>query len=395
MAGATMIVRRVHAVVVDHLDQFPAVALVGPRQVGKTTLARAIAEARDAVYLDLEVPGDREKLADPVAYLAAMQDRLVVIDEVQHAPGLFAVLRGLIDARRRAGRRAGHFLLLGSASMALLRQAGESLAGRIAHVEMRPIDALEVEPQDTENLWLRGGFPDSLLASSDQRSLRWRTNFIRSYLERDIPALAPRIAPASLLRLWTMLANGQGTLLNAAHLARALAVDGKTVARYLDLLEGLLLVRRLPPYHRNIGKRLVRSPKLYVRDAGIVHALLGIASRDALYGHPVVGASWEGMVIETLLAAAPDQAQAYFYRTSAGAEVDLLIEMPGGQLWGIEIKRGLVARVDRGFHQAAADLSIARRFVVHGGAERHPKGDGIDAIGLQDMASLLLAAAPA
>lgn len=386
-----MIPRRAHAIVVDHLDQFPAVALIGPRQVGKTTLARSIAEARKAVYLDLETPADREKLADPAAYLAVHTDKLVVIDEVQHAPGLFGVLRSLIDERRRNGRRAGHFLLLGSASMALLRQSGESLAGRIVHVEMRPLDALEIGEAEIETLWLRGGFPDSFLADSDQRSLRWRTNFIRTYLERDVPAIAPRIATPTLQRLWTMLAHSQGSLLNAANLARALAVDGKTVARYLDLLEDLLLVRRLQPFHANLGKRLVRSPKVYVRDPGIAHALLGIPTRDALYGHPVAGASWEGMVIETLLAATPEGTSAFFYRTLAGAEIDLLVELPGGTVWAIEIKRGLAAKVEKGFHVAASDLHPKKRFVVYSGTERYSKTDAVEAIGVRELASLLVA----
>lgn len=385
-----MLDRRLYNTALDFLEQFPALALIGPRQVGKTTLARRIARDRQALYLDLELEADREKLADPTLYLRAHRDKLVIIDEIHRLPDLFHALRSLIDEGRRQGRGAGQFLILGSASMDLLRQSGESLAGRIAYVELTPIDVLEVPASDREALWLRGGFPDSLLASSDARSLRWRQNFVRSYLERDIPDLAPRVPTEIVRRLWTMLAHAQATLLNAAQLARALAVDGKTVANHIDLLVDLLLVRRLKPFHSNLGKRLVRSPKTYIRDSGILHAQLGIANRDVLYGHPLVGASWEGFVIETLINAAPAGSHPYFYRTAAGAEIDLLLELPAGELWAIEIKRGLTAKVERGFHLACEDLQPARRFVVYSGDQRHPKPQGVEAIGFAEIATLLI-----
>jgi len=384
-----MIPRQKTEVVLARLNQFPAVALLGPRQAGKTTLAEQIAEGRPSVYLDLEDPADREKLSDAALYLSGHEDKLVILDEVQRAPELFQTLRGLIDKGRRRNIRAGRFLLLGSASIDLLRQSGESLAGRIAYVELGPLSVLEADGDARETLWIRGGFPDSLLAESDQASAIWRENFIRTYLERDIPQLGPRVPAETLRRFWTMLAHVQGGTLNAAQLARGLGVDGKTVARYLDLLVDLLLVRRLPPLHANVGKRLVKSPKVYVRDSGIVHTLLGLDDRDAVLGHPVAGGSWEGFVVENLLSAAPERVNASFYRTSAGAEIDLVLEMPGGKLWAVEIKRGLAPRLEKGFHHAREDLKPERCFVVYSGEERYPKGEGIEVIGLKELASLL------
>jgi len=368
------------------LEQAPAVALLGPRQVGKTTLALRIADSRPSLYLDLESDVDRLKLADPEQYLTEHKDELVILDEVHRLPNLFQPLRGLIDRGRRAGRRSGQFLLLGSAGIDLLQQSGESLAGRIAYLELPPIDALEAGPDQLDLLWLRGGFPDSLLAQDDAASLRWRRDFIRTYLERDIPQFGPRIPAETLRRFWTMLAHHQGGLLNAAQLARSLGVDGKTVAAYLDLMVDLLLVRRLPPWHRNVGKRLVKSPKVYVRDSGLVHALLSLDDREALLGHPIAGQSWEGMVIESLIASAPDGTEAYFYRTAAGAEIDLLLVLPGNLLWAIEIKRGLAPKVDRGFYHACADLEPNRRFIVYSGSERFGLGDGIEVISLTALA---------
>jgi hypothetical protein len=384
-----MIPRQKTEIVLARLSQFPAVALLGPRQAGKTTLAEQIAEGRPSVYLDLEDPADREKLADAALYLSGHEDKLVILDEVQRAPELFQTLRGLIDKGRRRNIRAGRFLLLGSASIDLLRQSGESLAGRIAYVELGPLSVLEADGDARETLWIRGGFPDSFLAETDQASAIWRENFIRTYLERDIPQLGPRVPAETLRRFWTMLAHVQGGTLNAAQLARGLGVDGKTVARYLDLLVDLLLVRRLPPLHANVGKRLVKSPKVYVRDSGIVHTLLGLDNRDAVLGHPVTGGSWEGFVVENLLSAAPERVNASFYRTSAGAEIDLVLEMPGGKLWAVEIKRGLTPRLDKGFHHAREDLKPERCFVVYSGEERYPKAEGIEVIGLRELTALV------
>lgn len=354
--------------------------------MGKTTLAHKIAADRPAIYLDLEAPADRAKLSDPALYLAAHRDKLVILDEIQRLPGLFEVLRGVIDEGRRRGRKAGHLLLLGSASPTLLRQSGESLAGRIAFVELAPFSALEVGADALERLWLRGGFPDSFLADDDRQSLLWRESFIRTYLERDIPALGPRIPAETLRRFWTMLAHCQGGLLNAAQLARGLAVDGKTVARYLDLLVDLLLVRRLAPHHANVRKRLIKAPKVLIRDSGVVHALLGIPDREALFGHPIAGMSWEAFVSETLIQAAPPSTHVGFYRTAAGAEIDLLLEVPGRGRWAVEIKRSLAPKLSKGFHCARRDLEPDRCFVVYAGEERYPLREGVEAIGVAELA---------
>ena len=379
------------------LDRQAAVVLLGPRQVGKTTLALDIAEGSDAIYLDLESRADLGKLADPALYLTEYENRLVILDEIHRVPELFRELRGLIDRGRRGGRRTGRFLILGSASLDLLRQSGESLAGRIEYVDLNPIDVREAasDAQAMTALWVRGGFPDSFLAANDFDSLVFRRNFIRSYLERDVAQFGRRIPAETLERLWTMLAHGQGAPLNASKPAAGLSISAPTVSGYIDLLVDLLLVRRLRPFHANVKKRLVKSPKIYVRDSGLVHALLGIESHDALAGHPVVGASWEGFVIENLLAVAPPRTMASFYRTSAGAEIDLLLEIPGARgPWAIEIKRGLSARPGKGFHHAREDVRPERAFLVHSGEERYPITEDIEAIGLREMASLLENGAP-
>jgi hypothetical protein len=360
--------------------------MLGPRQAGKTTLALEVAKARPAVYLDLESEADRAKLSEPELYLSQHEDKLVVLDEVQRAPQIFRSLRVLIDAGRQRGRGKGRFLVLGSASIDLLKQSSESLAGRVRYLELAPFDAGEVGRERLDTLWLRGGFPESLLAGSDAASLRWRADFIRTYLERDIPQLGPRIPAETLRRLWTMLAHQQGGLLNAAALARALAVDGKTVAAYLDLLVDLLLVRRLTPWHGNIRKRLVKSPKVYVRDSGLVHALLGLGDREDLLAHPVAGGSWEGLAVETLIAASPSGTEAHFFRTAAGAEIDLLLKLPGRRSpWAIEIKRGLAPRIERGFHLACENLRPERCRVVYGGVERFPLAEDVEAVSLIDL----------
>jgi predicted AAA+ superfamily ATPase len=388
-----MFARRIAGSLIEAIDTNPAVALLGPRQVGKTTLALEIGDQRPSLYLDLETASDRAKLSDPERYFADHEDALVILDEVHRMPNLFQDLRGSIDRGRRRGKNAGRFLLLGSAAIDLLKQSGESLAGRIAYRELAPLDFTEVGAEDMDRLWLRGGFPSSFLARTDTISLTWRRDFIRTYLERDIPQFGPRIAAETLRRFWTMLAHNQATMLNAANLARALGVDGKTVASYLDLLIDLLLVRRLPPWHRNLGKRLVKSPKVYIRDSGLTHALLNIGTKDALLGHPVAGQSWEGLVIENLIDAAPKGTEAHFYRTAAGAEIDLVLTLPGDALWAIEIKRSSAPKLERGFHLACVDLRPQQRFAVYPGSERFPLDADTDAIGLGELAERLMALA--
>jgi predicted AAA+ superfamily ATPase len=385
------------------LAEFPAVVLIGPRQVGKTTLAQDIVKrlgADHAMYLDLELPSALRQLDDAEGFLLSHTHRLVVLDEVQRVPELFAVLRGVIDQRRRGGESAGQFLLLGSASGKLLGQTSESLAGRTATLELTPFQARELIPADApaadttaqlNQLWVRGGFPLSYLAGSDAASLRWRDAFIGTYLERDIPALGPRVPATTLRRLWTMLAHHQGQLLNQSQLAAALAINGQTVARYIDLLCDLMLVRRLPAWSGNVGKRLVRAPKVYVRDSGLVHALLGLRDLGSVLAHPVAGASWEGWVLEQLLAAAP-AATASFYRTSHGAEADLVLNYPSGQTCVIEIKRSSAPTLSRGFHQAALDVQAQHRWLVAPVERSYNTKDGVQVMSpLQAVAALLAA----
>ena len=386
--------RQIAQVVRQRLSQAsPAVVLLGPRQVGKTTLARQIAAdwPQGALYLDMEMPSDRQRLSDAEAYLRAQSPKLVVVDEIHRVPELFAVLRGLIDERRASGQRFGHFLLLGSASLDLMRQSSESLAGRVAYLEMGAITADEAQAAQLplDQLWSRGGFPDSTLAGTDALSLMWRQDFIRSYLERDVPMFAPRMPAQTLGRLWTMLAHQQGGLLNQARLAASLDVTAPTLTRYVDLLVDLQLVRRLMPWSVNLGKRLVKSPKVYVRDSGLVHALLGLQTTDDLLGHPVLGASFEGWVIETLVQRLPADARAWFYRSHQGAEIDLLIERGGRPQIAIEVKRSSAPSPGKGFAQACDDLGVAQRWLVYPGTERYPLRHGAQAIGVVELAGLL------
>ena len=390
-----MIHRHADAEVRDRLQDMPAVVLLGPRQVGKTTLARQIAAdwPGGAVYLDLERPADQLRLDDADSYLRAQRGKLVVMDEIHRAPGVFEVLRGIIDDHRLAGQRAGQFLLLGSAALDLMRQSSETLAGRVAYVDMVPVSTQEAAAANVDDatLWLRGGFPDSLLAADDRRSLNWRRDFIRSYLERDVPMFAPRLPAETIGRLWTMLAHQQGGVLTQARIASALGVSNPTIDRYIDLLVDLQLVRRLRPWSGNVGKRLVKSPKVYVRDSGVLHGLLELETMDALLGHPVSGLSYEGHCIDNLVQAAGQRRVPYFYRTHVGAEIDLLLERGGRPEIAIEIKRSMAPSLERGFGVACDDLGIEQRYVVYPGSERFPLRQGAVAIGLREMVGLLAA----
>jgi len=389
-----MFSRRVTQNVLNALENQDAVALLGPRQAGKTTLAHIIGQQTPSIYLDLESSTDRNKLSDPELFLRQHADKLVILDEIHRMPEIFQPMRGLIDEGRRNGNRNKRFLILGSAAIDLLRQSGETLAGRISYIHMHPLDVLEVENDlaSMNKLWLRGGFPDSYLAKTGQQSFNLRRNFIRTYLERDVPQFGPRIPSETLERLWTMLAHTQGTMLNSSRLTSGLSVSSPTVTTYVDLLSNLLLVRRLMPYHKNIGKRLVKSPKTYVRDSGLLHALLGIQDANTLAGHPVVGSSWEGFAIENILAAAPEHAKASFYRTTNGAEMDLVLELGGSDgIWAIEIKRGLSPRPERGFYNAMEDIRPDKTFVVYSGDEQYPIGADVEVIGLLGMMEKLQA----
>jgi uncharacterized protein len=375
------------------LQQFPAVALLGPRQVGKTTLAHSLADelGQQALYLDLELPSDRAKLTDAELYLSQHAERLVILDEIHRLPGIFETLRSLIDQRRRKGKRNCHFLLLGSGSIDLLQQSAETLTGRIAYEELTPFSVSEVAEAgvgSADQLWVRGGFPDSFLAANDRDSFTWRSAFIQTYLERDVPALGPRIPAETLRRYWQMLAHNQGQMLNAAQLASGLGVSGHTVARYLDIMVDLLLVRRLQPWSTNAKKRLVRTPKVYVRDAGLLHALLGIRDQEELLGHPVVGASWEGMLIENILDALPATARATFYRTSAGAEIDLVIEFSARERWAVEVKRSLGNPApSKGFYIGCEDIRATKQVVLYPGDERFRLDTKTEVMSLQAFMS--------
>lgn len=400
-----MIHRECQQLIQKRLEQFDSVAILGPRQVGKTTLARAIAENLSsskgdqpaARYLDLESPQDRRQLDDPEAYFSAYADQLIVLDEVQRMPEIFQVLRGQIDHRRRQPNKAGKFLILGSASRELLRQSSESLAGRVSFIELSGFNLREVLAAElaaeknqsvdqvriiTDALWLKGGFPQSYLRISESESLQWRHDFIQAYLERDVPQLGLRVDAEQLGLFWRMLANDQGELFNAQRYARSIGINGHTVARYLDILEKLLLVRSLSPWSVNTGKRLVKSPRLFVRDSGILHALLNLSSNHALRSHAVCGKSWEGFVIEALINATAGKARPYFYRTAAGAEVDLVLEFAPGQCWAIEIKLSSSPTLDRGFHLAADDVNAQRRLLVYKGTERYPLRGGVEVMSL-------------
>ncbi|HEV2478281.1 MAG TPA: ATP-binding protein [Puia sp.] len=393
MLNLQMIKRRLESQITEALERSPSVALLGPRQVGKTTIALNISETTPSVYLDLENRRDLQKVQDIEAFHVENSDKLIILDEVQRLPEIFAPLRGIIDQERRKGNRAGQFLFLGSASIDLLQQSSESLAGRIAYMELHPIDATEYADNSLDklnSLWVRGGFPESLLSASDQNSLDWRHDFIKTYLERDIPQLGPRIPAETLERFWTMLAHNQGFVLNASQFARNLDVTSTTIGRYLNLMADLLLVRRLKPWTTNVGKRLVKSPKIYVRDSGITHALLNIPDYNSLLGHPVVGGSWEGFVIENIMSVAPSRVQPYYYGTPGGAEIDLVLEFPGGAKWAIEIKRSSAPSVSKGFYSGCEDIKPDKRFVVYSGLEDFSMGEGITAVSLPNLMRELL-----
>ena len=388
--------RSTEPVLHELLQQFPAVVLLGPRQVGKTTLALAEGQAHaDSLYLDLELPSAQRQLDDPEAFLLTHRNRLVILDEVQRLPEIFAVLRAIIDIRIRSGEPSGQFLLLGSATGVLLQQSSESLAGRMFQLELSPLQAREIigsaDPvaQPLHMLWIRGGFPLSWLAKNDTESFRWREAFIATYLERDIPALGPRIPATSLRRLWTMLAHLQGSLLNYSQLATALAISGQLVHRYVDILCDLMLLRRLPAWHGNVGKRLVKSPKVYVRDSGLVHALLGLTNYESVLSHPVAGLSWEGFVIEQIMSAAPSLDYS-FYRTAQGAEADLIIDFRHGQIWVVEIKRSSAPTVSKGFHQAAADVNAHRKILVAPVEHTYQMKDNVQVMSVQTLIAELV-----
>ena len=374
-----MIKRSLSNKLLENIANVPAVVLLGARQVGKTTLSKTISKKVKSIYLDLESPGDQLKLSDPINFLSSHSDKLVILDEIQHVPGLFSVLRGLIDKNRRKGKKSGQFLLLGSASMDLMQQS-QSLAGRVSYLEMSGLNLIEAK--NKKRLWLRGGFPDIFLSKNDNLALDRLEDLIRSYLERDIPQMGFRIPASRLRRLWTMLAHLQGEIINYSKLAANLEIDSKTVKYYIDVLADLLLVRRIEPWHSNTKKRLVKSPRYYLRDSGIQHRLLGIDSYDSLLSNPVLGKSWEGFVIENIHSVLPKRTEVYFYRTLAGAEIDLVIKMPSSKIWAVEIKHGTVPKIGKHFIQTCKDVGAIKKFVIYGGKEEFPIGNGVTVISL-------------
>ncbi|MEB2779447.1 ATP-binding protein [Algoriphagus sp. C2-6-M1] len=383
-----MIIRDLTFKLQELMPDFPAIAILGPRQVGKTTLAQELVKNIDpqSIYLDLESPSDRSKLVEPEQYFDLHEGRLIILDEIQRIPDLFPLLRGVIDRKRRKGLRSCQFLILGSASLDLIRQSSESLAGRIAYEELSGFNVLEVDlvEDHAEKLWLRGGFPDSFLASTDKSSMTWRGNFITTYLERDISQIAQFVPANRLRRLWTMLAHQQGQLINLSKLGASLDLTSPTVKNYVEMLENLLLIRSLRPWLVNVGKRLVKTPKVYTRDSGITHALLNLTKLDDLLSHPVVGSSWEGFIIENIISVLPKGTEYGFYRTAAGAELDFVFSL-NGVIWAIEIKRTLSPKLSKGFLNAVEDIQASQKYFVYAGNETFPMGSGTFAIGLKDI----------
>jgi uncharacterized protein len=382
-----MIKRTLQNKVIDSLKLYPVVAILGSRQVGKTTLAKTVRETAMpcAVYLDLELPSDWNKLGDPELYLRQHDNTLVIIDEIQRMPALFPLLRALVDQKRTAGR----FLILGSASPDLIRNASESLAGRIIYHELQPLSFGETGANEFSRLWLRGGYPESCLADDDDKSFVWRESYIRTYLEMDIPQLGIRIPSVQLRRFWTMLAHSHGQLWNANKIAGSLGVTAPTVRHYLDVLEDTFLVRQVQPYYGNVKKRLIKSPKVYVRDSGLVHTLLRIRTLDDLQAHPSLGNSWEGFVIAQAADLLAEKSDIFFYRTNAGAEIDLLFFDSKNMPVAIEIKYSLSPKVGRGFWNAYEDLSCKTGFVVYPGDEMYPLGKNVFALPIKELEKVL------
>lgn len=386
-----MISRRLTKVLKDRVLQTPVVALLGSRQVGKTTLARSLKVGKPVRYLDLERPSDIAKLMDPELYLSRYADHLIILDEIQRMPDLFPVLRSLVDERRRAGEASAQFLILGSASPALLQQSSETLAGRISYLELCPLQLGELKNHEIvmDRHWLRGGYPDSFLAADEAASRQWREDFLISYVERYLPQLGISATPVLLRRLCSMVAHQQGATLNLSRMAGSLGIDGKTVRHYLDLLEGLYLVRSLPPWSRNVGKRLVKSPKVYWRDSGLLHSLAGIDDLEHLLGHPLCGHSWEGYCLEQIMSLLPKSVSCSHYRTHAGAEIDLVIETPAGEVIAIEIKRTLSPTLGPGFVESSRTLRSRRGYFITPGGDSYPLSESVTVMGLREFLTQL------
>jgi len=391
-----MIKRRLKKKLLQGLKTIPVVAILGPRQVGKTTLAFQIDDqlSKETVYLDLESDADFNKLTDAEAFLERFDDTLLIIDEVQRKPDLFRLMRGIIDGRKRRGETSGQFLLLGSASRDLLQNSAETLAGRIRYLELTPFMCNELRKNyklafEVEELWLRGGFPDSYLAESNEESWQWRSDFISTYMERDLPLMGVGIPPTQLKRFWKMLSHYNGNQINLSELGRSLELTHPTIKRHLDTLTDFYMVRQLQPWSGNIKKRLVKKPKIYFRDSGILHSLMNTYTMDALLSHPGVGASWEGFVIENILTLLDDRWSFSYYRTATQVEIDLVIETPDNEIWAIEIKRKSAPKPGRGFYEACNDIKATHKWLINANDERYPLPHDVEVIGLLEFISLL------
>lgn len=388
-----MIHRTLESKLIQSLKAMPVVVILGPRQVGKTTLALEFAKPlleKPVHYLDLELDSDLAKLDDPENFLRRFNNQLLVIDEVQRKPDLFRIIRGLVDIRKRAGEKAGHFLLLGSASKDLLQQSSESLAGRIRYLELSPFNFQELYLEDqlgfnSEKLWYRGGFPDSYLADSEQESWDWRHDFITTYVEKDIPLFGPQVSATRMKRFWTMLAHFHGQQANLSDIGKSLEVSHTTARTYLDILQDFFMIRQLQPYSGNTKKRLIKSPKIYIRDSGLLHSLLSIHSFDQLLGHPILGASWEGFVAENILNSISNQWKASYYRSSNQSEIDLILEKGNQEIWAVEIKRSVSPTLSSGFHRACEDIGATRKMVVYSGNEQFYLKEKTEVVGLKDF----------
>lgn len=385
-----MIRRILEEKLIQGLKSMPVVVLLGPRQVGKTTLAMDLAKSeldKPRHYLDLELDSDLAKLDDAESYLRRFENQLLVIDEIQRRPELFRIIRGIVDIRKRAGERAAHFLLLGSASKELLQKTSETLAGRIRYLELNPFSVIELHKNDPlgfnyEKLWFRGGFPDSYLAKTEIDSLNWRYDFITTYVERDIPLFGPQVSATRIKRFWSMLAHYHGQQAVLSEIAKSLEVSHTTIRTYLDILQDFFMVRQVHPWSGNTKKRLVKSPKIYIRDTGLLHNLLNIPSFEQLMGHPLVGASWEGFVIENILNQLSPNWVSSYYRSSNQSEIDLVLEGPAREVWAIEIKKSVSPTLSSGFYHACEDIQATKKFVIYSGSDQFPMKGGIEVIGL-------------
>ena len=389
-----MIKRNLETTLVKSLQNMPVVVLLGARQVGKTTLALGISEfvQKEIVYLDLELDSDLAKLADAEAFLSRFENKLLIIDEVQRQPDMFRLLRSLVDRRKRTEEQACQFLLLGSASRDLIQHSSETLAGRVRYIELTPFTVSELDREgayDLERHWLRGGFPDSYLASSNADSWSWRSDFISSYIERDIPFMGPHISAATMRRLWSMLAHNNTQQVNYSKLGESLGVSYKTIKSYIDTLTDFYMVRQLQPWSGNTKKRLVKAPKLYLRDSGLGLRFLMISDFESLLGNPVIGAAWEGYVVENILSELSDMWRFSFYRTYAQSEADLVLKGPGKQVFAIKIKRSSSPTVSKGFHYACHEVKATHKVVIYPGNENFPLPNSVEAMSLKSFLKIL------